>query len=74
MVEIHLPDHIYTRLTELANQHNVTVNQLFEQWSNIVLAEFDAEMRFHAMAEQGSRGIGLSLLDQLDALRSPQIR
>lgn len=73
IVAICLPDHAYTRLTELANQHNVTTNKLLEQWSTIAIAESDAERRFHAMATQGSRGIGLSLLDKLDALGSSRI-
>ncbi len=74
IAEIRLPDHSYMRLTELANQHNVTVNELVEQWSNSVLTEFDAEMRFRAMSMRGSRELGLSLLDKLDTLSLPQAR
>lgn len=37
-----------------------------EEFSTVALAEFDTEMRFRALAAQGSRARGLSLLDKLD--------
>lgn len=69
---VRLPDQTHARLKELAHYRNSSVNKLFEQWSNIAIAEFDAEMRFRAMAMRGSRELGLSLLDKLDALSPPQ--
>ena len=67
-IKIHLPVHIHARLQELARTQKCSVNKLFEQWSNMAIAEFDAEMRFRTMAMQGSRDLGLSLLDKLDSL------
>lgn len=67
-IKIHLPAHTYARLQRLAHTQNVSINKLFEQWSNMAIAEFDAEMRFRTMAMQGSRELGLSLLDKLDSL------
>ena len=64
---IRLPDQTHMRLKELARKRNISVNKLFEQWSTTAIAEFDAEMRFRAMAMQGSRELGLHLLDKLDA-------
>ncbi|MBX3014675.1 MAG: ribbon-helix-helix protein, CopG family [Caldilineaceae bacterium] len=69
---VRLPDQTHARLKELARQRNSSVNKLFEQWSNIAIAEFDAEMRFRTMAMQGSRELGLSLLNKLDQLNPPQ--
>lgn len=62
---VRLPDQTHARLKELARQRNSSVNKLFEQWSNMPITEFDAEMRFRAMAMRGSRELGLNLLDKL---------
>lgn len=68
VIKIRLPAHTYACLQRLARTQNVSINKLFEQWSTMAIAEFDAEMRFRAMAMQGSRELGLSLLDKLDVL------
>ena len=70
---VRLPDQTHARLKELARKRNSSVNKLFEQWSNMAIAEFDAETRFRAMAMQGSRELGISLLDKLDTLSPPQV-
>jgi predicted transcriptional regulator len=67
---IRLPDQTHARLKELARQRNSSVNKLFEQWSNMAIAEFDAETRFRAMAMLGSRELGLGLLDKLGEVSS----
>lgn len=66
-----LPAHTYTRLAELAEQHNSSINQLLVYSA---IAEFDAKMRFRERIRQGSRNAGISVLDRLDALSSAQIR
>jgi predicted transcriptional regulator len=63
---IRLPDDKHARLKDLARHRNISVNKLMEEFSTIALAEFDTEMRFRALAAQGSRARGLSLLDKLD--------
>lgn len=67
-VTVRLPEHTHSRLKEIARKRNVSINKLFEQWSNMAIAEFDAEIRFRTMAMHGSRELGLSLLDKLDSL------
>lgn len=61
---IRLPDDKHARLKDLARHRNISVNKLMEEFSTIALAEFDTEMRFRALAAQGSRA--LALLDKLD--------
>jgi predicted transcriptional regulator len=63
---IRLPDDKHARLKDLARHRNISVNKLMEEFSTIALTEFDTEMRFRALAAQGSRARGLALLDKLD--------
>ncbi len=63
---IRLPDDKHERLRLLAEQRHISINKLMEEISTIVLAEFDAEMRFRARAAKGSPKEGLKLLNQLD--------
>jgi predicted transcriptional regulator len=63
---IRLPDDKHARLKALARHRNISVNKLMEEFSTIALTEFDTEMRFRALAAQGSRARGLALLDKLD--------
>ncbi len=44
----------------------MSLNKLFEEFSTIALAEFDARTRFLARAAAGSPEEGLRLLDKLD--------
>jgi len=66
ILTIRLPDDKHERLKLLAEQRHISINKLMEEISTIVLAEFDAEMRFRARAAKGSSKEGLKLLDQLD--------
>jgi len=63
---IRLPDHKHERIKLLAEQRNVSVNKLFEEFSTTALAEFDAESRFRALAARGDTQRGLTLLEKLD--------
>jgi hypothetical protein len=40
---------------------------LFEEWSNIAIAQFDTEALFRARAARGNPKRALQLLDKLDA-------
>ena len=42
------------------------VGPKIEEWSNIAIAQFDAEARFAARAARGDVKRGLRLLDKLD--------
>ncbi len=63
---IRLPDEKHERLKALARHRNISVNKLMEELSTQVLAEFDAEMRFRALAAKGDKAKGVALLDKLD--------
>ncbi|MCP5372151.1 MAG: toxin-antitoxin system HicB family antitoxin [Hyphomicrobiales bacterium] len=64
---IRLPDDRHARLKALAARKGVSLNKLFEEFSLVALAEFDAETRFRVRAGRGDRRRGLDLLDRLDA-------
>ena len=63
---IRLPDDKHERLRQLAKHHNMSLNKLIEELSTVALAQFDAEMRFRALAAQGSVEEALKVLDKLD--------
>ena len=65
---IRLPDEKHERLRWLAKRRKISMSQLIEELSTIVLVELDAETRFQAHAARGSRKEGLRLLDKLDSL------
>jgi predicted transcriptional regulator len=63
---IRLADDKHTRLKALAKARGISLNKLMEEFSNIALAEFDAQTRFKALAAKGDRQVGLALLSKLD--------
>lgn len=64
---IRLPDDKHSRLKQLAEYRQISMNKLIEELSTVALAQFDAELRFRARAARGSAEAGLRLLEQLDA-------
>lgn len=64
---IRMADEKHTRLKLLARHKKISMNRLFEELSTQVLAEFDSEMRFRALAASGDTASGLEILDKLDA-------
>jgi hypothetical protein len=60
------PDEKYTRLTQLAEHHNIKVNQLLDELTTGALMEFDIYTRFLSRATQGKVAEGLALLDKLE--------
>lgn len=64
---IRVPDSKHARLKRLAARQGVSLNKLIEEWSNVALAQFDAETRFLVRAGRGDPRLGLGLLDKLDA-------
>ena len=67
---IRIPDDKYVRLKELAKHRKISINKLMEELSTIAIAEFDSEIRFRLLAAQGTRELGLALLDKLDQSES----
>ena len=66
ILTIRIPDDKHGRLKNLAKHRHVSVNMLIEELSTQALAEFDSEVRFRALAAQGSIDKGLEILDKLD--------
>jgi predicted transcriptional regulator len=64
---IRLPNDRHERLRQLAKHRGMSVNKLVEEFSVIGLAQFDAELRFRALAARGSSKRALALLDKVDA-------
>lgn len=71
-ITIYLPDDKYGRLKYLVTykHHTASINYL-KGFSTRVIAEFDSETRFKALAAQGSREEGLQLLYKLDKTTRP---
>lgn len=63
---IRLPDEKHARLRQLAKHRDISVNKLMEELATISIVEFDAEIRFRAIAGRGSVEKGLTVLDQTD--------
>ncbi|MCT7988999.1 toxin-antitoxin system HicB family antitoxin [Laspinema olomoucense] len=53
-------------LKALAQSRGICVNKLREELSTLALAEFDAQIRFQALAIQGDMVRRLEILDRLD--------
>ncbi len=62
-ITLRLPDDKHQRLKNLAEQRGVSINQLLNDATTSLLADFDAEVRFRIRAERGygkaERGIEL---------------
>jgi predicted DNA-binding protein len=67
---IRLPENKHERLKKLAEERGVSLNKLFEEWSTMALAEFDAETRFRLLASKGDAKRALRILDKLDTALS----
>jgi hypothetical protein len=59
---IRLVEDKHDRLRRLAQGRGVSMNKLIDELATVALAQYDAEIRFRAMAERGSRKRGLELL------------
>ena len=63
---IRLPDEKHLRLQRLAKSQGVSLNRLVDDLSSVALAQYDAELRFQALAAKGKPAHALRLLDKLD--------
>ena len=61
-----LPDDIYQGINVVAAERHISVNQLYEEISTVILRGYTAEVRFRERVAQGSRQKGLAILDALD--------
>jgi hypothetical protein len=65
-ITLRIPDSKHERLKQYAKDQGVSLNKLFDEFSTVALAQFDAKVRFELMASKGSKKEGLALLDKLD--------
>lgn len=63
---LRIPEGKHARLRRLAGSRGVSMNKLMDELATVALAQHDAEVRFRALAAQGSAARGLALLDKLD--------
>lgn len=65
VITVRLPDDTHQRVKVLAASRKTSVNKLYEEFTIMALAEFDAENRFKVMASTGDKKRGLALLTKL---------
>jgi len=65
---VRLPDETAMRIKSLAQMRGLSVNKLIEQMSTQMLAAWDTETRFRAMASSGNISQALAVLDRLDGI------
>lgn len=63
---LRLPDDKHARLRALAQSRGTSVNRLLDEVTTLLLAEYDAEIRFRLRAGRGAGKTerGLALLDK----------
>ena len=62
---IRLPDDKHERLNALARSNLISVNKLVDELASVVLANYDAGVRFETRAARGNPKRALALLDKL---------
>ncbi|MFZ0547212.1 MAG: toxin-antitoxin system HicB family antitoxin [Candidatus Promineifilaceae bacterium] len=64
-ITVRLSNEAHQRIKELASSRNISLNKLYEEFTVMALAEFDAENRFTALASKGNKQRGKELLKKL---------
>ena len=65
-ITLRLPDDKHQRLKILSEQRGISINQILNEMTTLLLADFDAETRFRIRAKRGKGkvGRGLQLLEK----------
>ena len=65
-ITLRLPDDKHQRLKILSEQRGISINQILNEMTTLLLADFDAETRFRVRAKRGKGKTqrGLDLLAQ----------
>lgn len=63
---LQLPKVRQARLRRMARVRGISVDKLLDEFSTAGLAQYDAEVRFRALAGKGSSASALALLDKVD--------
>jgi predicted DNA-binding ribbon-helix-helix protein len=61
---IRMPETKHARLRRLASSRGLSMNKLIDELATVALAQYDAEVRFRALAAKGMAKRGLELLDR----------
>lgn len=69
---VRIPEAKHARLRRLADSRGLSMNKLMDELATVALAQYDAEVRFRALASRGSAKRGLELLDKLDRQVRPR--
>ena len=64
---LQLPRDRQARLRRMARERGISVDKLLDEFSATGLAQYDAEVRFRAVAGKGAPARALALLDKVDA-------
>ena len=65
-ITVCLPDDVHQGIEVVAAERHLSVNQLYEEISRIILCGHTTEARFRERVAQGSRQKGLAIIDALD--------
>lgn len=65
-ITVRLPDEVHQGIKVLAAERHVSISQLYEEISGIILRGHTVEARFRDRVAKGSRQKGLAILDALD--------
>ena len=65
-ITLRLPDDKHQRLKILSEQRGISINQILNEMTTLLLADFDAETRFRVRAKRGKGKAerGLQLLEK----------
>jgi len=65
-ITLRFPDDKHQRLKILSEQRGISINQILNEMTTLLLADFDAETRFRIRAKRGKgkAGRGLQLLEK----------
>jgi HicB family len=63
---IRFPDDKHERLKALARSNSISMNKLIDELATVVLANYDARVRFETRAARGNPKRALALLNRLD--------
>ena len=65
-ITLRLPDDKHQRLKILSEQRGISINQILNEMTTLLLADFDAETRFRIRAKRGKGKVkrGLQLLEK----------
>ena len=65
-ITFRLPDDVHQGIKVLAAERKMSISQLYEEISGVILRGHAAEARFLDRVAKGSRKKGLAILDTLD--------